>query len=138
MLHLQLFRGDPFHPLGFRFRVAEEELLLPDEQKKVIALTSYAGKAVKGVAVCSEHDEFDVEVGKRLASARANVKVAMKRKARAEKKLAYFDKIIDDVEREYHELEAYLYTADERWENAIDELANVLNDVGALEPMDAE
>ena len=62
----------------------------------------------------------------------------MKRKARAEKKLAYFDKIIDDVEREYHELEAYLYTADERWENAIDELANVLNDVGALEPMDAE
>lgn len=112
-------------------------IILP-EQKKVIALTSYAGKAVKGVAVCSEHDEFDAEVGKRLASARANVKVAMKRKARAEKKLAYFDKIIDDVEREYHELEAYLYTADERWENAIDELANVLNDVGALEPMDVE
>lgn len=112
-------------------------IILP-EQKKVIALTSYAGKTVKGVAVCSEHDEFDVEVGKRLASARANVKVAMKRKARAEKKMEYFNKIIDDVEREYHELEAYFYMADERWENAIDELAGVLNDVGALEPMDVE
>lgn len=112
-------------------------IILP-EQKKVIALTSYAGKTVKATAVCSEHDEFDIETGKRLASARANVKVAMKRKARAEKKLAYFDKIIEDVEREYHELEAYLYMADERWENAIDELAGVLNDVGALEPMDVE
>lgn len=112
-------------------------IILP-KQKKVIALTSYAGKTVKGVAVCSEHDEFDVETGKRLASARANVKVAMKRKARAEKKLAYFDKIIDDVEREYHELEGYAYDAGERWENAIDELVNVLNDVGALESMDIE
>ena len=108
-------------------------IILP-EQKKVIALTSYAGKTVKGVAVCSEHDEFDVETGKRLAAARANVK----RKARAEKKLAYFDKIIEDVEREYHELEGYAYDAGERWENAIDELAGVLNDVGALEPMDIE
>lgn len=112
-------------------------VVLP-EQKKVIALTSYAGKAVRGIAVCSEHDEFDIETGKRLAAARANVKVAMKRKARAEKKLAYFDKIIDEVEREYHDLEAYLYMADERWENAVDELAGVLSDVGALEPMDAE
>ena len=112
-------------------------IILP-EQKKVIALTSYSGKAVKGIAGCSEHDEFDVEVGKRLAAARANVKVAMKRKARAEKKLAYFDKVIDEVEREYHALEEYLYMADERWENAVDELAGVLNDVGALEPMDIE
>lgn len=120
------------------YPIENYKFIIIPEKKKVIAITHYQGKVVKGIAVCSEHDEFDVETGKRLASARANVKVAMKRKARAEKKLAYFDKIIDDVEREYHELEGYAYDAGERWENAIDELANVLNDVGALEPMDIE
>ena len=53
---------------------------------KVIALSSYAGRTVRGVAKCHPGDTFDVEVGKALAAARCNEKVAAKRYARANKK----------------------------------------------------
>ena len=51
--------------------------------KKVIAISTYAGRTVKGVAKCHPNDEFDVEFGKKLAAARCNEKVAGKRLARA-------------------------------------------------------
>lgn len=55
--------------------------------RKIIALSTYAGKTVRGVAICSEHDKFDVEKGKVLAAARCNEKVAAKRYERASQKL---------------------------------------------------
>lgn len=47
--------------------------------KKIIALSTYAGKPVRGIAKCSDLDEFDEEKGKELAAARCNLKVAEKR-----------------------------------------------------------
>lgn len=55
-------------------------------KNKVIALSTYAGRTVRGVAKCSPHDVFDVEKGKKLAAARCNEKVAEKRFARAAEK----------------------------------------------------
>lgn len=55
--------------------------------RKIIALSTYAGKTVRGVAICSEHDKFNIEKGKALAAARCNEKVAAKRYARANQKL---------------------------------------------------
>lgn len=51
--------------------------------KKIIAISTYAGRTVKGVAKCHPNDKFDVEFGKKLAAARCNEKVAGKRLARA-------------------------------------------------------
>lgn len=53
---------------------------------KVYAVSTYAGKTVRGVAKCSNEDTFDLEKGKRLAAARCAVKVAQRRVARAEQK----------------------------------------------------
>ena len=50
---------------------------------KVIAVSSYAKKTVRGVAKCSPNDVFDLEKGKKLAAARCNLKVAQKRNYRA-------------------------------------------------------
>lgn len=50
---------------------------------KVIAVSTYAGKTVRGVATCAPGDEFNLEFGKKLAAARCNEKVAEKRYARA-------------------------------------------------------
>ena len=50
---------------------------------KIIAVSRYANKTVRGVAVCHPDDKFDIELGKRLAAARCNEKVAAKRYARA-------------------------------------------------------
>lgn len=53
---------------------------------KVIAVSTYAGKNVKGVAKCDGRDEFDIEKGKRLAAARCNARIAEKRVKRAKMK----------------------------------------------------
>ena len=50
---------------------------------KIIACSTYAGKTVRGVAICHPEDEFDVERGKEIAAARCNEKIAAKRYARA-------------------------------------------------------
>ena len=50
---------------------------------KVIAVSTYAKKTVRGVAKCSSADTFDEEKGKKLAAARCNLKVSQKRYDRA-------------------------------------------------------
>lgn len=53
---------------------------------KVIAVSTYCGRTVKGVSICHPDDKFDLELGKKIAAARCNVKVAEKRARRAEQK----------------------------------------------------
>lgn len=50
---------------------------------KVIAVSSFAGRTVRGVAKCNPNDTFDLEKGKKLAALRCNEKVARRRFARA-------------------------------------------------------
>ena len=50
---------------------------------KVVAVSTYCGHNVRGVAKCSNEDEFDLEKGMKLAAARCNEKIAEKRVARA-------------------------------------------------------
>ena len=67
-----------------------------NDKDKVIAVSSYGGKIVRGVAKCDANDTWDIEKGKRLAAARCAQKIADKRLARAkreyEKAYAEFDK----------------------------------------------
>lgn len=56
-------------------------VVIPGE--KVIAISTYAGRTVKGIAKCHPNDTFDVEFGKKLAAARCNEKIAGKRLVRA-------------------------------------------------------
>lgn len=53
---------------------------------KVIAVSTYAGRTVKGVAKCNPGDEFSMDKGKELAAARCAVKIARKRLNRAQRK----------------------------------------------------
>lgn len=52
----------------------------------VIAVSTYAGKTVRGTAKCHPNDVFDLETGKKIAAARCAVKIALKRSIRAENK----------------------------------------------------
>ncbi len=52
--------------------------------KTVVAMSTFAGKVITGVARCAPEDDFDVEVGKKIAAARCSVKIAEKRMKRAE------------------------------------------------------
>lgn len=77
-------------------------------QGKVIAVSTYAGKTVKGVAKCDPRDEFDLETGKKLAAARCNAKIAAKRKARANKKLAEAHRQLVEAQKHYNKMNEYV------------------------------
>ena len=68
---------------------------------KVIAVSTYAGKTCRGVAICDSSDEFSLEKGKKLAALRCGEKIAQKRLNRAQRK-------VDEAYRAYIDAEAYL------------------------------
>ena len=49
----------------------------------VVAFSTFAKQKVAGIARCAPSDTFDIEVGKRLAAARCDVKIAKLRQKRA-------------------------------------------------------
>ena len=54
---------------------------------RIVAVSSFAGKPVKGYADLHPKDEFDIEYGKALAAARCAEKIAAKRCKRAYNKV---------------------------------------------------
>jgi len=74
---------------------------------RVIAASTYAGKIVRGVAVCANDDEFDLEKGKRLAAARCNAKIALKRVNRAADKVAEAQAALEAADRKVEDMIVY-------------------------------
>ena len=62
---------------------------------KVIAISSFAGQTVRGVAKCNPADEFDSEKGAALAAARCGAKIAEKRMKRAYSKVDEAKAMVD-------------------------------------------
>lgn len=93
---------------------------------QVIAVSTYAGKTVRGVAKCDSRDEFSIEKGKRLAAARCGLKVAEKRAKRAAKK--YNEAIESTIQQKRYEERMLNYNIDANNEllMAREELNNIL------------
>lgn len=68
-----------------------------DGCQKIIAVATYAGKTVRGVAICHPSDTFDLEIGKEIAAARCAVKVSERRLKRAERKHNEADNMVDQA-----------------------------------------
>ena len=77
----------------------------------IAAMSTYAGKTVKGYAKCNPCDTMDIEKGKTLAAARCNEKIAMKRVKRAEKKFAEAQQNLINAKRFYADMERYYLDA---------------------------
>lgn len=73
----------------------------------VIAVSSYAGKTVRGVAKCDPKDKFDIEKGKQLAAARCQAKVSTKRLKRATKKLDEALLALEKAQKFYDDMTVY-------------------------------
>ena len=98
--------------------------------KKVIAITTYAGKTVRGVALCHDEDTFDMEQGKRIAAARCAVKVAQKRLARAEQKMNEADEQGARAARHVENMENYYYDAQNELVEANEHLDEIMGEIG--------
>lgn len=86
---------------------------------KTIAISTYAGKTVRGVAICDPGDQFDPEKGKQLAASRCAIKIAEKRLNRARLKVKEADKMCLAAEDHYDKMCEYA-------EDAFDELDEAL------------
>ncbi len=61
---------------SYKYHIYERK----DGSTVVLAMSTYAGKKVKGKAICSPDDTFDEEKGKQLAKLRCAIKIDKKRK----------------------------------------------------------
>ena len=89
---------------------------------KIICLSTYAKKVVRGIAKCSPNDNFDLEIGEKLAQLRCDEKIADKRRKRAEEK--YFEAI-----KNLNDARDYFFAMEKYWDNArvqYDEIHNAL------------
>ena len=96
-----------------------------DEKSKVVAVSSYAGRTVRGIAKCNPNDEFSPEFGKELAAARCNAKIAKKRSERAYKLYADALVMLNRMTRHCEKMEKYLIDA-ENAEEAADKMVEKL------------
>ena len=90
--------------------------ITPDN--KVIAVSTYAGKTVKGVAKTDPRDNFNPEFGKELAAARCAAKVAKKRKTRAQKQVLKAQRKLMEAQKYYNCMCAYEADARNEYEQA--------------------
>lgn len=73
----------------------------------IVALSTYAGRTVKGVAKCMEGDEFSLEKGKELAASRCNLKVLGKRLDSLSEKLCKAEEVLASDQKNLEELREY-------------------------------
>jgi hypothetical protein len=65
-------------------RTYKYKYVIDEKKRTIVALSTFAGQVVRGVARCAPNDAFDIEAGKKLAEARCVMKIAHRRLRRAE------------------------------------------------------
>jgi uncharacterized protein (DUF3084 family) len=106
-------------------RKFEYRYKIDEDHKTVVAMSTFAGKPVSGVARCDDSDIFNINDGKELSAARCSVKIAEKRMKRAElqhslalEELKYWT---DRVEK----MRQYDFDAVKAYQKAVSELAEI-------------
>ena len=72
-----------FNPDRYRYYIHQSK---DHGSTQITAVSTYAGKTVKGYAKCDPQDNYNEELGMKLAAARCNLRVANLRKKRAQRK----------------------------------------------------
>ena len=89
---------------------------------KVICISTYAKKVVKGIAKCSPNDKFDLEFGKELAKLRCDVKVADKRADRATEKYIEAEDNLYEANQYFCKVKDYYFDSERKYYDALDKL----------------
>lgn len=93
---------------------------------QVIAVSTFAGRTVKGIAKCDPHDEFSMENGKRLAALRCNNKITAKRLKRAALRYVEAEKAVAEAQKYAKRMEQYYCDAKAENAEAVEELRDLL------------
>ena len=93
-------------------------------EKKIVVVSRYAGKVVRGVAKCSPGDTYDVKKGEKLARLRCDEKIAEKRVARSQ--AAYVEAVANlmAAQKRVNDMKQYMDDAAAEYDTVQEELAN--------------
>ena len=92
---------------------------------KVIAVSTYAGKTVRGVAKCDSRDTFSQEKGQELAAARCAAKVAKKRLKRAGQKFDEAYEALLVASEHFNRMEYYLKESKCEYREAVERVEDL-------------
>lgn len=94
---------------------------------QVIAISSYAGKPVRGVAKCHPNDieNYSLAEGMELAAARCAAKIAQKRVKRAICKIIEANEILREAQEHYNKMVDYYHNSLDGIAEAFDHLAEL-------------
>lgn len=98
-----------------------------DGENKVVAVATYAGKPVRGVAKCDPKDAFNLDTGKELAAARCNAKIAKKRQANAFKQMNAAKAQFEAAQKHYHNMVSYYEDACDACDSANSSVIEIEN-----------
>lgn len=96
---------------------------------RVICVSSYAGRKIRGVAICDENDEYDLEKGKALAQARVDLEISRRRIKRAEGKYDEALEACDRADAHLEEMADYVSESRTALKRAEENLINLLNTI---------
>lgn len=99
-----------------------------DGGNTVIAISTYAGKTVKGIAKCNPNDNFSYDYGRKLAKARCDAKISKKRYDNANNKFKAAFEALKAAGKYYNEMVNYKMDAFKAMEAVKENLANILNE----------
>ena len=94
----------------------------PEKPTKIIALSTFAGKSVRGIAKCSPNDTFNEEIGKKLAQLRCDARVASKRAVRAKEKVAQARAEVEAATKFLADMEDYYCRSLDEYNTVMNEL----------------
>jgi hypothetical protein len=94
-------------------------------ENKVVCLSTFAKRPVRGIAKYDpNNDTFNEEAGKKLSRLRCDVKIYVKRKNRAEMKLAEAQEALRAAQARVIKMENYLQDSTQQLADAQKELAD--------------
>lgn len=96
---------------------------------KIICISSYCNKDVKAYARCSPEDTFNFEVGRDLARARCDYKIALKRMKRAKTEHAAATKAVKSALEYQERMQGYYANAATEFEKAATALEKLEDDL---------
>lgn len=86
-----------------------------EANNKIICISTYAKKPVKGIAKCAPNDKFDSVIGRKLAQLRCDAKIANKRADRAAEKYLEAQDWLFEATQYFHDMKDYYLNAEEAY-----------------------
>ena len=94
-----------------------------------VAVSTFAGKTIRGTAKCAPNDEFDSVSGELLAAARCGVKIAEKRVKRAEAKYSEALQMVREAANYLGKMSHYLDDSRKKYKDAIEDLNLIYEEI---------